>query len=173
MTDLWPEVAADLEAIIRRAGDLDDRYPEPAGLPRTGSWIRAIHVDDDNRGRPETPWHLASGWRPRWGTYSTRCASRASRPLAQALKTYTGQPLPRRSWDRYILEVLDERPAEGACRQCTTSIARDEARVVRAAEEAHIAALVTLLPVLEALATDPALGDVERGRQLRELWPVS
>ncbi|CAN5190361.1 hypothetical protein BH24CHL7_BH24CHL7_06680 [soil metagenome] len=142
----------------------------PAGLPPAGSWIRAITVDDDARATPRTPWHSVVGWDIPLGCLSTRCRRRSGTAVSIGTSDYVGGgPNARR---QYSLEVLPDRPSEGSCRQCDKGHERDAEAVKHEAAEARLAVLLAVLPDIEAIATDPALKDAERGRRLRSVWPA-
>lgn len=159
------------ELNAQAASVLDRTTPAPPGLPPAGSWIRAVKVDDDARVKMATPWHHVEGWDALIGCLSTRCRRRPGDQIRYGLQHYLGQAERRRlAWQRYQLLTSGTRPEEGACRQCDISLARDAARVERARLEVETAALVARLPAIDAIATDPAIDDAERGRRLRELW---
>lgn len=171
----WRDVVdAQLAELNTRAtATLDRMAPAPDGLPPAGSWIRVVKLNDDGQGKPVTPWHHVVGWDGPIGCLSTRCRRRTS--FSEALNHYLGLP-PRwydRSRGRLRLLVRAERPADDACGQCTLGLERDAAAAAKAQRDAELEALHGLLPRVRAIATDPALDDSERGRQLRLLWPTA
>ncbi len=174
MTAFWPSIEDQLAELNDRAGrELERMTPPPDGLPPTGSWIRAMRVDDDARGTPATPWHYVAGWDGPIGCLSTRCRRRTGGTLSDALEHYLGTP-PRwwsRSRGRARLLVEPERPSQDACRQCDIGLARDADRLAAADRAAELERLVEVLPNIRALAADQAIDDAERGRRLRGLWP--
>lgn len=170
MTELWDSVASDLDTILRLAPSLD-QHPAPDGLPPVGTWIRAVYLDDDARPQPETPWHWFAGWNGERGNFATRCCrQRPGSDLQAAMGRYLGEPA---RWPtRSRLEVALNRPRRRACRKCVVGLERDQVRQVEAARQARFAELAAALPAIEAIATDPGLDDAERGRRLREVWPL-
>ncbi|MBA3235648.1 MAG: hypothetical protein H0T59_06620 [Chloroflexi bacterium] len=144
MTDFWPSIEDQLADLNRQATTvLDCSVPAPSGLPPTGSWIRAMKVDDDARGRPAGPWHSVAGWDGMMGSLSTRCRRRPGRAIAYALDRILGSPSPwprLPSWERFGLLVGAERPSEDACQQCDVGPARDAARDRQATEAASLEA---------------------------------
>ena len=169
MSELWESVASDLETILRTATSLE-RSPTPDGLPPAGTWVRAVYLDDDARPEPVTPWHFFGGWNGQHGNVTTRCRRlHVGSDLEAAIGNYIGDPSPWRS-PRTRLQVELDRPAAGACRKCTAGLERDATRAREAEHQARHDARVALLPVLEAIATDPAIDDAERGRRMREAW---
>ncbi len=174
MRDFWPSIDKDLAALNAKAAALlENIKPAPDGLPPSGSWIRAMQLDDDGRGKPASPWHYVVGWNGHIGTLSVRCRVRPSQAIQYAVAHQVGQASRfRRSWERQVLLIAPERPAEDVCRQCLTGLERDAAAVVAAQQAAELAVLVELLPAVGALVLDSSIDDAERGRRLRALWPV-
>lgn len=165
-----------MTALEDQLADLNDRasslltgHPRPDGLPATGSWIRAVTVDDDLRAAPVTPWHYVVGWDGHLGVLSTRCRRRPGSNLSAAVAAHIGdKPWWRR--DRVRLELAAVRPRRRACRQCDLGLARDAAAVTAAERAATTARYLEVMPAVEAIAVDQAIDDDERGRRLRDLW---
>lgn len=174
MTDFWPSLEEQLADLNHTAAAVLERtHAAPDGLPPTGFWIRAMRVDRDARAIPATPWHVVAGWDGPIGTLSTRCRRRPGQAIHTALCDYLGE-VPwsrRRPWERHILVVEPQQPADDVCRQCTIGLERDAAAVIAEQRAAEQATLVGLLPAIESIATDESLDDAERGRRLRALWP--
>lgn len=138
----WEDELAALNARAARELDPDPGVPEPGGCPEPGQWVRAARTDEDLRPRPLGPWHLSTGWQPRWGRLTTRCRNK-NRQLDSAFLD------PRKyRWARAaVLLVSDDRPEADVCRSCDVRIARDGVTVA------------PIVPELPAGDCDPATRD--------------
>jgi hypothetical protein len=173
VAEFWPSIEEQLASLNRHAADvLQEHEPAPEGLPPAGSWIRALKVDDDLQATPASPWHLVAGWDSEFGHLMLRCRQRGPGDrLAWALENFLGAPLQnRRRWQRFILAVEADLPAEGGCGACRRLVARDAEAPLIDQLRRRERELIELMPTVRQIATDPHLEDVERGRRLRELF---